>query len=258
MAQGDFLSILLHLFYGGMLGLMAASLGAHFGMRSADRLPGESRLPECVFCLRPLQLHEYFPLFGWLLRMNTLALPCPCGKRKGLWTQPVVEITGFALGASAVVLAGWSSLAIPVCLGLGLLPAIALVDLSFGVIPDEMNFALGFFGLIGLLTGGGNIFLALVGLAALLGLGLFLAIAYSKWRGREMLGLGDVKFFAAAAIWLPLMLLPWFLFLAGIFGAIMGLLWKRFVGEKEFPFAPALCLSLAVCVYYQLYLYALP
>lgn len=258
MSQESFLSILLHIFYGGALGLISASLGAHFGYRSADRLPGESRLPECVFCLRPLQLHEYFPLFGWLLRMNALALPCPCGKKRGLWPQPVVEIIGFALGASAVILTGWSSLCIPVCLGLGLLPAITLVDLAFGLIPDGLNLSLAAFGLLSLFMGGGDLFMGLIGAAGLLGLGLLLAIGYSKLRGREMLGLGDVKFFAAAGFWLPIMLIPWFLFVAGLLGAALGIAWKYCVGEKEFPFAPALCLSLAGCVYYQLFLYAMP
>lgn len=258
MEQDGFFTLLLHMLYGGMLSLISASLGAHFGYRSADRLPGESRLPECVFCLRPLQLHEYFPLFGWLLRMHALALPCPCGKRKGLWPQPVVEIIGFALGMSAVVLAGWSPLSFPVCLGLGLLPAITLVDLAFGLIPDGLNLALGFFGLLGLLMGGGDLFMGIIGSAGLMGLGLLLAILYSKLRGREMLGLGDVKFFAAAGLWLPIMLIPWFLFIAGLIGIVTGLLWKHYLGEKEFPFAPALCLSLAGLIYYQLYLYAMP
>jgi len=258
MSHAEFISLLLGLFYGGALGLLAASLGSHFGYRSADRLPGESHLPECIFCMRPLQLHEYFPLFGWLLRMNALALPCPCGKRKGLWPQPVVEIIGFALGASAVILTGWSPLCIPICLALGLLPAIALVDLAFGVIPDSLNLILALLGLTSLLMGNGDIFMGLVNAAGLLGLGLLLAIGYSKLRGHEMLGLGDVKFFAAVGLWLPIMLVPWFLFLSGLIGAIMGLVWKYYVGTKEFPFAPALCLTLAGCIYYQLYLYAMP
>ncbi len=256
MIQNELLGALLDLLSGGALGLVASSLAAHFGYRSADRLPGESRVPQCVFCLRPLQIHEYFPLFGWLLRMNALALPCPCGKRRGLWQQPAVELTGFVLGLIAVALTGWSPLLIPVCLGLGLLPAIALIDLAFGLIPDELNLALGLLGLLSLFLGEGDVFMGLIGSAGLLGLGLLLAIGYSKWRGREMLGLGDVKFFAAAGLWLPVMLIPWFLFAAGLIGAAMGLLWKKIVGAKEFPFAPALCAALAGCVYYQLYVYA--
>ncbi len=244
--------ILLYLF-GGMLGLISAGLGGHFGYRSADRLPGESRLPHCVFCLRRLRWFEYCPLLGWLLRNQPMSLPCPCGKQKGLWAQPLAEIIGFVLGMAAVALGGWSWSVVPLCLGLGLLPAIAMVDLFFGLIPDEMNVLLGLFGFLWLLTGDGDVFMGIVTATGLLAFSLFLAIFYSKWRGQEMLGLGDVKLFAAAGLWLPVLIVPWFLFGAGAIGAAFGMLWKRAGGGKEFPFAPALCVSLAVCIFYQVY-----
>lgn len=252
----DDISLLTQLLYalaGGFLSLVSASLAAHFGMQSADRLPGETRLPLCVFCSRPLQWFEYFPLFGWLFRGSFYKLPCPCGKRQGLWPVPVIEGTGFLLGALATFLTGWDPSVLPLCLGLGLLPAITLIDLAFGVIPDGLNLLLGLCGMGWVLMGQGDIFLALVGVAGLLGLGLFLALVYSKARKREMLGLGDVKFFAAAGFWLSLTVVPWFLFAAGALGGVMGLVWRHFHGEKEFPFGPALCLSLAGCIYYQIY-----
>lgn len=258
MEENGFFAVVFDLLKGGALGLLAASLAAHFGYRSADRLPGESRIPHCFFCLRPLQVHEYFPLFGWLFRSNAKALPCPCGKKKGLWPQPLVEVIGFVLGLIAVAITGWSTIMIPVCLALGLLPAMAMIDLAFGIIPDELNVLLALFGLAALIIGEGDVFMGLVGSAGLLGLGLLLAIGYSKLRGKEMLGLGDVKFFAAAGLWLPVMVIPWFLVISGFLGVVLGLIWKYFVGEKEFPFAPALCVALAGCLYYQLYIYAAP
>ncbi|MGE4351744.1 MAG: A24 family peptidase [Bdellovibrionales bacterium] len=254
----DFLPMLADLAKGGAISLVAASLATHFGYRSADRLPGESRKPHCVFCMRPLQVYEYFPLFGWLLRPNPLKFPCPCGKRTGLWPQPVVELVGFLLGGVAVALAGWSSVMIPICLMLGILAAISLIDFSFGLIPDELNVLVALLGIAALIVGHGDVFLGLVGAAGLLGLGLLLAIGYSKLRKQEMLGLGDVKFFAAAGLWLPLMMIPWFLVFSGVIGVVLGIVWKHFTGSKEFPFAPALCLTLCGCIYYQLYLYASP
>jgi prepilin signal peptidase PulO-like enzyme (type II secretory pathway) len=250
MSNHHIISQILHFAAGGGVAVMSAGFAGHFGYRAADRLPGESRLPQCVFCLRPLQWFESFPLFGWALRPNPKTLPCPCGKRTKLWRQPLIELVGLFLGLLAVALGGWPNTALPLCLGLGLLPAIAMIDIDFGLIPDEVNLLLGFFGFIWRLMRHGDVFLSLVGTAGLVGLGLLLALGYSKLRKREMLGLGDVKFFAAAGFWLPVTIVPSFLVLSGLFGAITGLIWKRKTGEKEFPFAPALCLALAFCIYY--------
>ena len=91
-------------------------------------------------------------------------------------------------------------------LGLGLLPAIALVDLHFGIMPDGLNLLVAASGFVWIALGGDDFYTRSDPAAALLALGLFLALVYSRWRGKEMLGLGDVKFFAAAGLWLPLSL----------------------------------------------------
>src|SRR5262249_5888137 len=149
-------------------------------------------------------------------------------------------------------LVDWSVPAVPLCLGLGLMVAIALVDLQFGIIPDGLNALLAILGVWWVVKSGGDFYLALAVSGVLLAIGLFCALAYSRWRGREMLGLGDVKFFAAAGFWLPLETAPWFLALAGIFGVILSFIWQRAGGGKEFPFAPALSLSLIACMLYPL------
>lgn len=246
------LPFVLHLFAGGFLGLISASLAGHFGWRAADRLPGESRMPQCMYCLRAYEWHDAFPLFGWVMRNDMLTLPCPCGARKNLWPQPVMEAIGFALGFAAVQFAGWSWGVMPLIVGLGLLPAIALIDLYFGIIPDELNVLVAVTGFAWAHFAYDDPYSTLITAASLLALGLFLALVYSRLRGREMLGLGDVKFFAAAGLWLPLEIAPWFLALAGISGALFGILWRTAGGGKELPFAPALCFSLAACVFYHL------
>jgi leader peptidase (prepilin peptidase)/N-methyltransferase len=243
---------LLHLFAGGGVGLIAASLAMSFGWRSADRLPGESRVPQCVYCYRPFTWQNISPLIGWLLLPGTLSFPCPCGLRKGMWQQPACEIAGFLLGMIAMYLQDWSWAAVPLCIGIGILPALALVDFHFGIIPDEHNFLLGLFGFLFVLINGTEIYLSIVVAALLLCMGLFFALVYSKWRGREMLGLGDVKFFAAAGFWLHPHSTPWFLMMGGFFGVIFNLAWQRMGGDKQFPFAPALCAALVACILYQL------
>ncbi|HUY68888.1 MAG TPA: A24 family peptidase, partial [Alphaproteobacteria bacterium] len=155
-------------------------------------------------------------------------------------------------GAGVAALAPWSASLVPLAIGLGLLPAIALIDIHFGVIPDGLNMLVAVCGFLWLAMGGGNLAFGLVTAGLLLGLGLFLALIYSRWRGREMLGLGDVKFFAAAGLWLQMQTAPWFLAVAGITGVATAYLWKRAGGGKELPFGPALCLALAACIFYRI------
>lgn len=243
---------ILQLLAGGGLGLFAAGLAHQFGTRSADRMPGESRWPHCFYCLHPLTWQESFPLIGWLLRPDNLAFPCPCGKRVDQWTQPLVEVIGFVLGIIGMYLVDWSVPAAPFCFGIGLMVAIAFVDLQFGIIPDGLNTLLAITGAWWVWKSGQDIFMALAVSGGLLAVGLFCALVYSRWRGREMLGLGDVKFFAAAGLWLPFETAPWFLALAGVLGVVLGFFWRRAGGGKEFPFAPALCASLIICLYVPL------
>jgi prepilin signal peptidase PulO-like enzyme (type II secretory pathway) len=242
----------LRILLGGLLGLIGASFSGHLGWQAADRLPGESRWPHCAFCLRAYPFSETLPLLGWLRRKDPLSFPCPCSERRNLWVQPAIEVMGCLLGIAAAAIVPWSAALVPLILGLSLLPVIGLIDLHFGIIPNELNLLMALTGFLWLLCGGGEIYMGLMLAAFLLGVGLFLALAYSRWRGREMLGLGDVKFFAAAGLWLRPDLAPWFFAIAGLIGVVTSFLWRRAGGGKELPFAPALCFALAICIFYRL------
>lgn len=238
---------------GSSLGLLAAGIATQIGLRLADRMPGEGLWPECLYCQRRTRFYEILPLFGWLLRPNALGLPCPCGLQKRQWAVPAAELCGLIAGGVAGFISGFDITTLWLCLACGLLPAIAVVDLLFGIIPDSFNFMLALLGLAWLLTGGGELTVGMMLGGTLLLLGLFLAHGYSAFRRKEMLGLGDVKFFAAAGLWLQPAVLPWFLVAAGFMGAVSGLIWKRVIGGDQSPFAPALCLSLLGCILYQVW-----
>ncbi|MEJ0063788.1 MAG: A24 family peptidase [Alphaproteobacteria bacterium] len=236
---------------GGILGLVAAGAATHLGLRLADRMPGEKFWPECLYCQRPARSHEILPVFGWLLRPDAFRLPCPCGQQQKQWAVPAAEILGAVAAVTAAWIGGMHGSTLWMCLACGLLPAIAVVDLLFGIIPDVFNALLAVLGLGWLLSGGGELTVGLMLSGMMLLFGLFLAYGYSALRRKEMLGLGDVKFFAAAGLWLQPAVMPWFMVAAGLMGAVSGLFWKRMIGGEQSPFAPALCLSLLGCLLYQ-------
>ena len=128
--------------------------------------------------------------------------------------------------------------------------AIIVIDLRRHIIPDALNLALAVLAIVHLylFVPLGLWWMFAISAVALGSIGAFLAGPYSRWRGREMLGWGDVKFFAAAGLWLPWINVWMFLLAAGVLGTIGAIIYKARTGRAETPFAPALCIALWACV----------
>ena len=60
---------------------------------------------------------------------------------------------------------------------------------------------------------------------------------------KPSLGLGDVKFYAVAGIWLGITYLPDFMFLCGLLGLLWGGVYKSLFKTERFPFGPALIVA---------------
>ena len=74
--------------------------------------------------------------------------------------------------------------------------------------------------------------------------------AYTKFRGKVGLGLGDVKFATAATAWTGLLALPWLILVASI-SALAYLAILQISGrvpdlQTRIPFGPHLCVGLLV------------
>jgi leader peptidase (prepilin peptidase) / N-methyltransferase len=83
-----------------------------------------------------------------------------------------------------------------------ILAAITLTDIRRMIIPDIWNALLGFCGVFAAaLDPLKGIVWALTGMAVALAASLLLRAIYARLRGRQGLGLGDVKFFTAAGAW---------------------------------------------------------
>lgn len=163
-------------------------------------------------------------------------------------------------------------LVLKLCL-LAILTVVAAIDARFGIIPDSLNGAL-------LMTGALNVWLAsseasgtvsamstgLTGLMPVLDAmgsrvtealiavlcAILLRAGYRFLRNRDGLGLGDVKFFGTAALWVGLPMLPVMLIVAvfSAFGTIGLLRWQggELKGQDAIPFGPHLALGLWLAV----------
>ena len=76
-------------------------------------------------------------------------------------------------------------------------------------------------------------------------------LAYAKWRGREGLGLGDVKFMAAAGAWVGADLVLWVVIVAACGILCRESLSGAIRNAKPVTFGPALAASLAFFVLFE-------
>jgi leader peptidase (prepilin peptidase)/N-methyltransferase len=143
------------------------------------------------------------------------------------------------------------------------LVAIIDIDLRHKIIPDSLNLAIFLAGVFALVVNAALAahpvaFLTEQGLPAiggtlLYGLGsLLLRQTAEAIMKREAMGLGDIKFFAAAGFWLGLNAnaAAMLMILSGLSGIILALVWKKRTGEAEVPFGPSLIIAFIAVLWF--------
>jgi len=126
-----------------------------------------------------------------------------------------------ALMISTVLILPASLLATGLLLGSTLLLA-GMIDLRWYWLPDRITLPMAAIGLL-VAAVDGNGLNALIGLASGAGLFLVVRVAYKMLRGREGLGMGDVKLAAAMGAWLLPAGLFYAIFIAALTGCVVVL-----------------------------------
>lgn len=202
---------------------LALSLGAvmgSFACAVAWRLPRGGNWVSsrscCPACGVRLHLLDLVPILSWL----ALRGQCRhCGERISPRYPGVEGITALAFVVPVVTNGGmWVDL-LPIWLLVLALMILTLVDISHRFIPDGCTFLVAAAGLLACLLGVSVSFQeALIGAALLGGGTLLVRWGASAAAGREALGLGDVKLFAAAGLWIGPMAIGWLLALSALAG----------------------------------------
>ena len=215
------------------VGILVALLGLAVGSFlnvCIHRLPrGESVVApgsRCPACRRPIRWFDNVPVLAWLaLRGRCRTCRAPISP-----VYPLVEAATAGLFLIQLQALGLQPLLAPRLLFTAALIVLFVVDLRHRVLPNAVTLpgiAVGLIFSAGLEPGW---FDAVLGAAAGGGLLLGIAKAYACLRGREGLGMGDVKMLAmiGAFLGLPLALvtLAW----ASLLGAAVGLAMLRFAG----------------------------
>lgn len=197
----------------------------------------------CRHCGHAITAMENIPVLSFLWLRGKCS---ECGKPIS-WRYPAIELLtaglsvwtswhfGFNSGGLAALFLTWS------------LIALAFIDFDRQLLPDDITLPLLWAGLLL------NIFVVFTPLtAAVIGAAagyLFLWLVYQLFKlatGKEGMGYGDFKLFAALGAWLGWQSLPLIILLSSLVGALIGIVFILFFSHDRrvpIPFGPFLCVA---------------
>lgn len=199
-----------------------------------------SRCPQCGGAIHAWQ---NIPVVSFLLLRGRCAA---CRTRISI-RYPAIELLSGVLAALVAWQFGVSLAAIGALLFVWSLIALAFIDLDHQLLPDDITLPLLW---LGLLFSLGNVFVtpaqAIVGaIAGYLSLWLVFQ-SFKLLTGKEGMGFGDFKLFAALGAWLGWQQLPLVILLASAAGAVLGGLAIALQGRdraQPIPFGPFLAIA---------------
>ena len=194
----------------------------------------------CPHCKHKLSWYENIPLFSWLvLRGKCRHCHAPISAQ-----YPAVELLTALLALVSVWHFGFGWQGFGAVLLSCFLVALSGIDLRTQLLPDQLTLPLMWLGLIASLD---NLYMpakpALLG--AIVGYGSLWLVwwVFKQLTGKEGMGHGDFKLFAALGAWFGWTALVPIILMASVIGAIIGIAMKFSSGLREggyVPFGPFL------------------
>ena len=212
-------------------------------VHAADAAPFNLLTPRsrCPSCGHGVRWFENIPVLSWLaLRGRCSACRAPIGLR-----YPLVELATGALFFACAQRWGWTAATALWCAFCAALVTLTAIDWDTTLLPDDITLPLLWGGLLAAVAGltGVSPADAVIGAA-----GGYLSLWSVYWAfklatGKEGMGYGDFKLFAALGAWFGWQALVPIILLASVIGALVGIALKlaRNLREGQYvPFGPFL------------------
>ena len=219
-----------------------AELSGLMSVPAGEQLSLLSPRSRCSNCGHTIAWYENIPLISYFFLRGKCSV---CGGAFGL-RYPVVELTTALLFAFCVWRWGSTPLAIVWCGFSAALLVLALIDWDTTLLPDDITLPLLWAGLIvAALQINPSVTLPDAVWGAVAGyLSLWLVYwAFKLVTGKEGMGYGDFKLFAALGAWFGWTALVPIILMASVIGAVVGIVMKFSSGLREggyVPFGPFL------------------
>lgn len=241
---GSFLNVVVYRLPKIMEREWAAECAEYQGNAPAEPAPTFNLLvprSACRQCGHRIRWYENIPLLSFLfLRGRCSSCGAPIGLR-----YPLVELATALLFAFCIWRWGATPTGLAWCGFSGLVLALALIDWDTTLLPDDMTLPLIWGGLLAALFKWSPVALDDAVLGAAAGyLSLWLVYwAFKLATGKEGMGYGDFKLFAAFGAWFGWQALVPIILMASVIGAVIGIAMKLRKGLREggyIPFGPFL------------------
>ena len=247
---GSFLNVVIH--------RLPIMLNREWRQASREILAEELNLPEedeqpaynivvprsaCPECGHKIRAWENIPIISYLF----LGGKCSNCKTKISIRYPLVELTTGVLFLLCALEFGYTGATFFACVLSAILLCLTLIDIDTKLLPDNLVYVLLWTGLLanamGIFTNlNAAVFGALFGYLSLWGIFWL----FKLLTGKEGMGYGDFKLFAALGAWFGWMALLDIILLASVVGAVFGIviLWLQRKGrDTQIPFGPYLALG---------------
>ena len=243
---GSFLNVVIHRLPQMMERQWAAECAELNGQPAAPQAPFNLLVPRsrCGHCGHTIRWYENIPVLSYLaLRGKCSACGTPIGLR-----YPLVELATGLLFGWCVWRWGWSWTAAAWCLFTAMLVALTLIDWDTTLLPDDLTLPLLWLGLIAATLGLTGVRLSDAVWGAVAGyLSLWLVYwGFKLATGKEGMGFGDFKLFAALGAWFGWQALVPIILMASVIGALVGIGMKLMSSLREggvVPFGPFLSMA---------------
>jgi leader peptidase (prepilin peptidase)/N-methyltransferase len=204
----------------------------------------------CPACRAAIKAHQNIPVLSWLL----LGGKCAACKAPISLRYPLVELATGVLSAVVAWQYGWHWQTLAALVFTWALVALTMIDADTQLLPDVITLPLLWLGLLLSLAWHAGLqpstpvdpASAIIGAAAGY---LFLWSIYWLFKlltGKEGMGYGDFKLFAAFGAWLGWQMLPLILLLSAVAGAAIGIALIALRGRdrnQALPFGPYLAVA---------------
>jgi len=181
----------------------------------------------CPHCGAPILAHQNIPVVSWLL----LGGKCANCKARISPRYPIVELVTAILSVAVVWRFGWHWQSVAALFLTWALVALTVIDFDHQILPDVITLPLLWLGLLASLAWGDMLAPPIPAdpSSAILGAAAgYLSLwsvywAFKLLTGKEGMGYGDFKLFAALGAWMGWQMLPLILLLSAFTGAVVGI-----------------------------------